>query len=493
MPPVASRPSRPASAGTPRGQRTPRGERPYHEPRGGTRPDFTGRRREPEPRSTCMNDAFNSPAQYQQSNAKAFQEALLLILKGGSAIVDYEGINKLQCDKEFRSWGGHMTWLFRHSAFTHKDGSLSLAEMLCHPGTTAKLRALHKDHRTTVRKLLESFDDKCLRPQYRGRGKADTVKFLLPLAHAVLSSNKNRMQVGFHTSADFTAGTTPPESSYVLFEYINRPDLRLQHAAEFEQQDVASIFLRCESGHSNTAEVQHEYYNSAAFSARYIVHGTDENLIPSIQQRNLLPGGTRGTRRHIHFVTDDMLSTHEDAVRRESNCLIIYKHDALDKYRVWRTKVGYLLCAEEVPLSRACGIWSLRKRCWYSKPADSDLSEMTDMSGEKDLMCHIWHLQLIYDKRQQLGQQADKWSRQQFLDYVLRSMQDVDVTTNMLERMYVVMPDSQKGYVNLEPNNRDLGESEDEDAQRIKLMKQALFEVQAHAMKKYLKKKARRF
>eukprot|EP00435_Cladocopium_sp_Y103_P002167 s4887_g1.t1 len=187
-----------------------------------------------------------------------------------------------------------------------------------------------------------------------------------------------------------------------------------------------------------------------------------------------------------------MLSTHEDAVRRESNCLIIYKHDALDEYRVWRTQVGYLLCAEEVPLSRACGIWSLRCRCWYQKPSDSDLSEMTDMSGPKDLMCHIWHLQLIYDKRQQLGAAADNWSRQQFLEYVLRAMQDADVTAGNLEAMYKEMPDSQKGDVNLvndNPNDRDLTQPVDEDHERIQVMKQTLFEMQAKAIKKYLKKR----
>eukprot|EP00435_Cladocopium_sp_Y103_P046514 s1299_g13.t1 len=62
---------------------------------GSRRPDYSGRRREPEQRSDSMNDAFNSGALYQQTNAKSFQEALLIILKGGSASVDYDGINKL--------------------------------------------------------------------------------------------------------------------------------------------------------------------------------------------------------------------------------------------------------------------------------------------------------------------------------------------------------------------------------------------------------------
>eukprot|EP00435_Cladocopium_sp_Y103_P003220 s5877_g1.t1 len=168
-------------------------------------------------------------------------------------------------------------------------------------------------------------------------------------------------------------------------------------------------------------------------------------------------------------------------------------HNALNDFRVWRTKVGYLLCGETVPLSRALGIWSLRKRCWYQKSEISDLGEITDMSGEKDLMCHIRHLQLIYDKRQSLGREAQNWTRQQYLDYILRAMQDPDVTGYMWESMHKSMPESQKGYVNLEqtPNDRDLGESEDEDTARIKIMimKQTLYEIQMRAMKKYIKKK----
>eukprot|EP00435_Cladocopium_sp_Y103_P004720 s7256_g1.t1 len=117
---------------------------------------------------------------------------------------------------------------------------------------------------------------------------------------------------------------------------------------------------------------------------------------------------------------------------------------------------------------------------------------MTDLSGSKDLMCHIWHLQLIYDKRQQLGAAADKWSRQQYTEYVLRSMQDADVTADMLQSMYKEMPENQRGYVNLEydnPNDRDLTQPVDEDQERIQFMKQTLFEMQAKAIKKYMKKK----
>eukprot|EP00435_Cladocopium_sp_Y103_P006588 s2991_g2.t1 len=70
-------------------------------------------------------------------------------------------------------------------------------------------------------------------------------------------------------------------------------------------------------------------------------------------------------------------------------------------------------------------------------------------------------------------------------------MQDPDVTGSMFENMHKSMPENQNGYVTLEqnPNDRDLGDPEDEDAARIKIMKQTLWEIQMKAMKKYLKKK----
>eukprot|EP00435_Cladocopium_sp_Y103_P017865 s4149_g4.t1 len=71
-------------------------------------------------------------------------------------------------------------------------------------------------------------------------------------------------------------------------------------------------------------------------------------------------------------------------------------------------------------------------------------------------------------------------------------MQDDDVKASMLEGMYKAMPESKKGYVNLEQpnaNERDLTQPEDEDSQRIRMMKEAMFVVQARALKKYLKKR----
>eukprot|EP00435_Cladocopium_sp_Y103_P020613 s782_g5.t1 len=186
-----------------------------------------------------------------------------------------------------------------------------------------------------------------------------------------------------------------------------------------------------------------------------------------------------------------MLTTHENAVRKEFNALIIYAHNGLDELRVWRTQVGYLLCADIVPLDRALGIWSLRANRWFQKPESSILQEMTGVSSTKDLMCHITHLQLIFEKRKALGAAADKWSRQQYVEYVARSMKEADYMARMLENFTKEIPSNQRGYVNLtnetNPNEREFGEEQDPDMARIRALKGDLFAIQVKAIKKYMK------
>eukprot|EP00435_Cladocopium_sp_Y103_P041378 s108_g11.t1 len=176
-----------------------------------------------------MEDAFRRSALHQQTNAGAFQEARSIVLKGGSGITDFEGTNVLQNDNEFRRWSGHMTYLFRRSKLTHADGSLGLAEMICHWRTTNKRRALHNPYRCTVKERLEQYDPKYVRNYFR-RNTA-SVASLLPLADAILSSNKNRLTVCYHTADKLVPGTTPSEG---------QPQTRAAQAAEFEQIKVGT-------------------------------------------------------------------------------------------------------------------------------------------------------------------------------------------------------------------------------------------------------------
>ena len=66
-----------------------------------------------------------------------------------------------------------------------------------------------------------------------------------------------------------------------------------------DAQDIASIFIRFESGHSNNITIAHTPFRPAAYQLRYLVHGTNEQNLQSIRRSGLIPGGTRGGRNHV--------------------------------------------------------------------------------------------------------------------------------------------------------------------------------------------------
>ena len=59
-----------------------------------------------------------------------------------------------------------------------------------------------------------------------------------------------------------------------------------------EGLDIASIFIRFESGHSTEVEIQHCPFQPEVFPLRYLIHGANEKNLESIRRLGLLPGGT---------------------------------------------------------------------------------------------------------------------------------------------------------------------------------------------------------
>ena len=96
---------------------------------------------------------------------------------------------------------------------------------------------------------------------------------------------------------------------------------RESQADILESVDIASIFIRFESGHSTDVAIEHCPFVPDMFTKRYLIHGTNEKNLPSIRTLGLLPGGTRGARNHVHFALDSLLSTMKDAIRPESDCI----------------------------------------------------------------------------------------------------------------------------------------------------------------------------
>ena len=82
---------------------------------------------------------------------------------------------------------------------------------------------------------------------------------------------------------------------------FERDGERMAQADQLEQLDVASVFIRLESGHSNRSTVQHAKFDPNDF--RYLVHGTNERR-----------------RQDVHFAFDCSLTTMQDSLRPESDC-----------------------------------------------------------------------------------------------------------------------------------------------------------------------------
>ena len=63
-----------------------------------------------------------------------------------------------------------------------------------------------------------------------------------------------------------------------------------------------------------------------------IIHLSDlirSKTVTSIRRMGLLPGGARGGHNHVHFALDHCLTTMANALRPESDCVIIVRPSSL--------------------------------------------------------------------------------------------------------------------------------------------------------------------
>ena len=437
MPPVHSKGYRSDYSDTPRGFRTEKGKTPRHQAKGG-KSDYTDtprgkgkREQEKERRDSVIEDAYQKRCQGTggvQESARDFQEALCLVLRRQTAIDTEERHDQLLSHEAFIKGSKHFTYVFRHSLLPHEDGSLSLNELLNHRGTQIKMRQMRSHGPTTMNRVNKSL--------VKNKSRHAAIEFLLPLAHAICNSNKERVQIGFMDVDNFKPGTTPPVESYFSPAEFTAKELRESQADALETIDVASVFIRFESGHSNETVATHPLFNSAEFRNSYLLHGTCERNLNSIRQNGLLPGGTRRSRKDVHFTLDFTLSTMIDSIRPESDCILVYKIDALDDLDPRITRNNYVLTEATVPANRILGVWSLHDFRWIQKPQEPDFSVMNNIQSDVELLLHVAHHQRYWKKRLDNEEKHISWSRQQYREHVvkhLRTPQNVADFLGMLE------------------------------------------------------------
>ena len=468
---------------TPRGHRGPRGQTPRHEPRGG-RPERQDRRQPRDPnsyenRSRAIDDAFLAPLDSVQLNSLIFSQCIAQVLRKQSGVKTQEDHDAALADHHYEMMSRHLSYIFRHTNLLHRDGSLSLHELINHQGTARKIRALYRDGP----KNLQIFDEDEISMRLKDRG--NTFRFLMPLAHVICDSNKARAMIGFMSTDDFQPGVTPVPDNWFMTADFGEETRRENQADTLEGVDIASIFIRFESGHSTHVSIRHCPFMPDMFVNRYLIHGTNEKNLPSIRSLGLLPGGTRGGRNHVHFALDSTLSTMRDVLRPESDCILIARPGAVAGLGPAITHNRYVLTDQTVPFTRFCGVWSFVDRAWLEIPETAELKRMNDYDSDVDLAMHVCHHQLYWDKKAENERDGISWTRSEYVEYVAEKIEQIPVVTKFLECFRSTAPGPARPVRTVvTPNDQERGPPETEEDKKVNALRDEI----SKRFKKHLEK-----
>ena len=169
------------------------------------------------------------------------------------------------------------------------------------------------------------------------------------------------------------------------------------------------------------------------------------------------------------------LSYLKDCIRPESDCILIAKPDAVSGLQPVITHNRYVLTEERVPFDRFVGTWSFVDRAWLDVPEPDELAKMMDYGGDIDIVMHMCHHQLYWDKKNQNEQDGIAWSRHEYVDYVTEEIQKLPVVQKFLsgfqDRTIAPSRPTRSGAT---PNDQDLGPPEDEDDRKVTALRTKL-------------------
>ena len=282
----------------------------------------------------------------------------------------------------------------------------------------------------------------------------------MPLAHVICDSNKARAMIGYVSAEDYQPGVTPTTDNWFETADFDNETAREAQANILESVDIASIFIRFESGHSTDVEIQHCPFMPDMFALRYLIHGTNEKNLESIRRLGLLPGGTRGGRNHGHFALDSTLSTLKD--------VLIARPGAVAGLSPVITHNRYVLTDQTVPFTRFCGVWSFIDRAWLDTPEPAELRRMNDYTSDVDLAMHVCHQQLYWEKRNQNDQDGISWTRSEYVEYVGEQIMQIPIVTKFLESFRSTAPGPARPLRTVStPNDQERGPPETEEDKKV--------------------------
>ena len=169
------------------------------------------------------------------------------------------------------------------------------------------------------------------------------------------------------------------------------------------------------------------------------MHGTNEKNLALIRSRGLMPGGTRGGRNHVHFALDHCLTTMTDALRPESDCIVIGAPACLEGLDPVITENNYVLTTHTVSSARFVGVCS--QLCMADPPQRGELAKMTNYKSNVGISMHIAHQQFYWEKRNQNEVDGIVWTRTDYIHYVTDKLSDPNIIQNSLNSFQTARAD----------------------------------------------------
>ena len=272
------------------------------------------------PRPSAMDSAFERP---EYGVSSAFVYCLWMIWSGFFKFSE-EALNRIYESELYDKISRELSWILRHSGWTHADQSLSIFELMA----GARFRKLLSVWAHTCHAKEDSAFPAVQKAQIQPwcEASAERINLLLPLAITIMYNQKGRYQVGILSTSDHQMGEkfVSNPSQWIHPAGMTAED-RKELAQLYKQYRAAHVFAQAVSSHSGGAATPLTGLKipkcQLSDMPDTLVHMTEYRHVRSIKQYGLLPGGvsTAGNKQRNmnHFLPiDGLLVSYEHNMRR---------------------------------------------------------------------------------------------------------------------------------------------------------------------------------
>ena len=332
-----------------------------------------GNGRDAGPRPSGMDSAYDRP-DFGVSSCFVY----CWMIWSGFFKISNEALNRIFESELYDKISCELSFILRHSGWTHADKSLMVFELMAG---------------ARFRKMLSLWAHTCMskeEPVFPVVQKAqlqkwcehsvERVNMLLPLAFTIMFNQKGRYQIGILSTSDYNKGE----------KLIGRPEAwihpagmtaedRKELADLYKQFKAAHVFVQAVSSHSGEADIP-----AAALKIQKcqlsdmpdtLVHMTEYRHLRSILQYGLLPGGGNiagNKRRNMnHFLPINGLLLSHEHIRSTANVVLVLSKATLEQHpelmeNFCLSKNGYYLTKDVIPSGLFSLAWDVRNNCCVS-------------------------------------------------------------------------------------------------------------------------------